>query len=345
MTLGVRFGTHYSFSDDHNHFWFLVASHPTPFRASAVGKWCNSLYCSARVDPCMSSDVMTQISLINPSLAILFGFGKCIASAAGAQAAPTELYTSFAVDPQSRHNFTGRNLDQPENWIMAAETSLGSMSAVSDRHLQITENLPIYMNTRRRRDEYLVDRIRCGQKELFYELVRPHLTTVQGIVYRNLRDPAKTEDVVQQSIIQAFVHFHQLRSPEFFRGWLIRIAINEARMARRPDRNVCSMSIGWYTEGEDGETVQLDEIPDERTNPFLVLERKETQEIFRTAIRCLPCKLRDALLLRDMEEYSIRETASKLGISIPATKARLHKARLRLKAFRSIIALQQSMPI
>jgi len=228
---------------------------------------------------------------------------------------------------------------------MAAATSLGGLSAVSDRHFQITENLPIWVNDRRRRDEFLVDRIRCGEKELFYELVRPHLPTLQGIVYKNLRDAAQTEDVVQQSIMQAFVHFHQLRSPEFFRAWLIRIAINEARMARRQDRDVCLTSIGGCAEGEGGETVHPYVIPDERATPSQALEHKETQEIFRTAIRCLPRKLREVLLLRDMEEYSIKETASKLGISIAATKARLHRARLRLKAFRSIIDLQQSKPI
>ena len=150
---------------------------------------------------------------------------------------------------------------------MAAATSLGSVSAVSDRHFHITESHPIWVNTRRRRDECLVDRIRCGQKELFYELVRPHLTTVQGIVYKNLRDAGKTEDVVQQSIIQAFVHFQQLRSPESFRAWLIRIAINEARMASRRDRDVCLTSIGAYTEGEAGETAHAYGIPDERPNP------------------------------------------------------------------------------
>lgn len=225
---------------------------------------------------------------------------------------------------------------------MSAATSLGSFSALSNQHLPVTASLPIWVDARRRRDEFLVKRVRGGEKELFYELLRPHLRTLHAMVYKILGDTTKTEDAVQQSILQAFVHFHQLRSPEFFRAWLIRIAINEARIAIRQERIVSFTSIEDETEIEHGETVPPFVIRDERATPSDILEHKETQDILRIAIRCLPPKLREVLILRDIEEYTIVETAKALGISIPATKARLHRARRRLKASRAIRELHRA---
>jgi RNA polymerase sigma-70 factor (ECF subfamily) len=225
---------------------------------------------------------------------------------------------------------------------MAAATGLAGVSTLPEGYLPSTTRLPVWISARRRRDECLVERIRCGEKELFYELLRPHVRTLHGMIYKILGDTSKTEDTVQQSVLQAFVHFHQLRSPQFFRAWLIRIAINEARIALRQERNVCLASIEAEVESDGGETVHPHVIRDQRAIPSEVLERKELQQILRSAIRCLPPKLRQVLILRDMEECSIGETAKTLGISVPATKARLHRARLRLKASRLIMELQQS---
>lgn len=225
---------------------------------------------------------------------------------------------------------------------MAAAMGLASMATNSGGYLPGGTGLPEWISVRRRRDECLVERIRGGEKELFYELLRPHVRTLHGIIYKILGDTAKTEDAVQQSILQAFVHFHQLRSAEFFRAWLIRIAINEARIALRHDRNMFLTPIEGEAEGEEGEIVHVHVMRDPRATPAESLEHKEMQAILRAAIRNLPPKLRNVLILRDIEECSIVETARTLGISIPATKARLHRARLRLKASRSIMELHRS---
>jgi len=224
---------------------------------------------------------------------------------------------------------------------MAAASGFAGVSAAPNRYVPGATGLPVWISVRRKRDEDLVERIRCGEKDLFYELLRPHVRTLHGMIYKILGDTSKTEDAVQQSILQAFVHFHQLRSAQFFRAWLIRIAINEARIALRQQRNVCLTSIEAETEIDDGETVHLHVIRDQRATPSELLQQKEIQGILQSAIRCLPPKLRQVLILRDLEEYSIVETARKLGISIPATKARLHRARLRLKASRLVMQLQR----
>src|SRR5262249_3972307 len=149
-----------------------------------------------------------------------------------------------------------------------------------------------------------------------YELVRPHLQMVRRIVSKNVRDEARVEDVVQQAVVRAFVQFHQLRCTQFFRAWLIRIAINEARMIQRKERNVLSVAIrgDGAVKGADG--IFPDAIPDTRAPPLEVFENKETHHIFRRAIQRLPVNLRQVVILRHLEEYSIQETARMLGISI-----------------------------
>lgn len=195
------------------------------------------------------------------------------------------------------------------------------------------------------RDELLINRIRCGEKELFCELVRPHLRIVHRIIRKSVRDEAKAEDVIQQSMIQAFIHFHQLRSAQFFRSWLIRIAINEARMIQRKERNFQIIAVEGEGADDGPGSVFPNVMADTRATPSEVFEHKETRDIFRRAIQCLPLKLREVVILRDLEEYSVQETARMLGISIAATKARLHRARRKLKMHRSIQNLALSRPV
>jgi RNA polymerase sigma factor (sigma-70 family) len=72
-------------------------------------------------------------------------------------------------------------------------------------------------------------------------------------------------------------------------------------------------------------------------------QHKELQEILRRAIQRLPLKLREVLILRDIEEHSVKETARKLGISISTTKARLLRALLKLKMLWPMVELRSSI--
>ena len=67
-------------------------------------------------------------------------------------------------------------------------------------------------------------------------------------------------------------------------------------------------------------------------HPFKQVERKEWRTILRRALEDLPCRRREVFVLRDIEELSTQETAEILGVSASAVKARLHRARLQLRA-------------
>src|SRR3954447_8788369 len=79
----------------------------------------------------------------------------------------------------------------------------------------------------------LIERIRNGERELFYDLVRPYERRVYAATFAILRNEADAEDAAQEAVLKAFKNFRQFREEARFSTWLIQIAVNEARMRRR----------------------------------------------------------------------------------------------------------------
>ena len=79
----------------------------------------------------------------------------------------------------------------------------------------------------------LIRRIRDGEHELFYELIRPYERRVYSTAFAILRNEADAEDVAQEAVLKAFKHIRQFRAEARFSTWLIQITVNEARMRRR----------------------------------------------------------------------------------------------------------------
>jgi RNA polymerase sigma-70 factor (ECF subfamily) len=84
------------------------------------------------------------------------------------------------------------------------------------------------------------------------------------------------------------------------------------------------------TEDQDGEVLVRD-YADWRPNPEQTLAREEMEQILRNAIQALPPGFRTVFYLRDVEGLDTHETAQLLNVSTGAVKARLFRARLRLR--------------
>src|SRR3989441_8096450 len=85
-------------------------------------------------------------------------------------------------------------------------------------------------------EEMLIRRIRGGEHELFYELIRPYERRVYSAAFAILRNQADAEDVAQEAALKAFKNIRQFRAESRFSTWLIQITLNEARMWRRKGR-------------------------------------------------------------------------------------------------------------
>jgi RNA polymerase sigma-70 factor (ECF subfamily) len=175
----------------------------------------------------------------------------------------------------------------------------------------------------------LVNAARGGDVGAFEQLVRKYDRNVFRIANHITQNREDAEDVVQDAFLKAFQNLEQFQGQSKFYTWLVRIAVNEALMRlrrRRPERMV-SLDEDINT-GED--TIPR-EVTDWAPNPEQLYNQSELREILQKTIQGLPPSFRTVFVLRDVEGLSTEETADALGLSIPAVKSRLLRARLQLR--------------
>ena len=169
----------------------------------------------------------------------------------------------------------------------------------------------------------LIRKIVGGERDLFGELIAPHLTPLLRIVRATIGGDPEVEDIVQQTALKAFTHLAQFRFEAGFRTWLLRIGLNEARQWRRKCGS--SRMVGLAP-------LPLSELPiaDKNHSPLNEYQRRETGAQLRAALVRLPEKYRSVILLRDIEDLSISEVAGRLGLTVPAVKTRHRRARQKV---------------
>src|SRR6266568_9632163 len=178
-------------------------------------------------------------------------------------------------------------------------------------------------------EEMLIRRIRGGEHELFYELIRPYERRVYSAAFAILRNEADAEDATQEAMLKAFKHIRQFRAEARFSTWLLQITVNEARMRRRKAHANIMEPIADRQDEEGNYTPR--DFADWREIPSETLERKEVREKLAGALASLGEIYRDVFVLRDVEQLSIEETAKALSISTASVKTRLLRARLMLR--------------
>ena len=142
-------------------------------------------------------------------------------------------------------------------------------------------------------------------------------------------------DVVQDAFMNAFKSLDRFEGNAKLSTWLHRIVVNAALMRlrtrkRKPEQSIETMLPSFLDDGHHEERFQSWEEPIDK-----IMERAENRELVRKQIDALPEGYRTVLVLRDIEGLDTEETANVLGLSVNATKIRLHRAR---QALRSLLA-------
>ena len=176
----------------------------------------------------------------------------------------------------------------------------------------------------------LIERVCKGEKEAFYELVRPYERAVFIAARSVLQDETEAEDVAQEAVVKAFEHLKSFRRESKFSTWLIQIAINEARMRLRKNRKHLYESTDEPLTDDSGEYHPKD-FADWREIPSEALQRKELRQALQRAMQDLKPIYREVLVLRDVQNLNIEDTAKILGISEASVKTRLLRARLQMR--------------
>jgi RNA polymerase sigma-70 factor, ECF subfamily len=176
----------------------------------------------------------------------------------------------------------------------------------------------------------LIRRIVAGEKHLFHELIRPCEGAIYRLLLALLRNEAEAEDAAQETAIKVYRKLHLFRGESQFRTWVLSIARNEGLGRLRKSESRREDSLDALSEGEAGDFTPAI-LTSWREVPAEALERQELTGLLRNAIQGMPEIYRNVLLLRDIEEMNVRETAIVLGITEGAVKVRLHRARSLLQ--------------
>jgi RNA polymerase sigma-70 factor (ECF subfamily) len=176
-------------------------------------------------------------------------------------------------------------------------------------------------------DEMLASKAKSGDTDAFVELSKRHANRVFQAAYRVTRNRQDAEDALQDALLNAFTHMKNFEGRSSFPTWLTRIAINSALMTLRRKRNCHEIPID---DGPVGNFV-IREPQSPMGDPESHYVRGERHKLLRKAIHRLPPIYREVIQLQETKEHSLREIAQSLGITVPAVKSRLSRAKNALR--------------
>ena len=175
----------------------------------------------------------------------------------------------------------------------------------------------------------LVALAQTGDAEAFTTLVRRYERKIYRLAKNITQNDEDAEDVLQETFLKAYENLPGFHGNSKFYTWIVRIAVNEALMKLRKRKGDRFVSLDEpITSGE--EEVKR-EIAVWEDNPEQHYSSEEMQKILNDAVDTLKPDFRTVFVLRDIEELSTEETAETMGISVPAVKSRLLRARLALR--------------
>ena len=174
----------------------------------------------------------------------------------------------------------------------------------------------------------LVAAAKAGDIPAFETLVGRYERKIFRLTQNITQNREDAEDAMQEAFLKAFQHLGEFQGNSRFYTWLVRIAVNQALMKLRKRRpNVVSLDEDLDT----GEDMMPREVEDWGPSPEQRYEQTELSGILSNVIGELDPQFRVVFQLRDIEELSTEETAEALGLSVPAVKSRLLRARLKLR--------------
>ena len=178
-------------------------------------------------------------------------------------------------------------------------------------------------------DLALVHASKRGDLAAFEKLVKRYDRKLFRIAQHLTHNREDAEDVVQEAFLKAFLRLGQFREDAKFSTWLTRIAMNQSLMMLRKRRPTREVSIDNDFQSDDG-NLPID-VEDWAPNPEQLYRATQLREILRARLQKLGPGLRVVFVLRDVEGFSLQETAEALGLSVIAVKARSFRARLQLR--------------
>jgi RNA polymerase sigma-70 factor, ECF subfamily len=176
----------------------------------------------------------------------------------------------------------------------------------------------------------LMAMVATGDQGAFEVLMRNHNQVLYRTARSIVKDDAEAEDIVQESYLLAYRNAASFRGDASLSTWLTRIVVNEASGRLRKQRrraNIIQLVPGADI-ADGGEEEAVDEPRDSSPEaPDEATLRAEARRLIEARIDALPDKLRTVFVLRAVEDMSVQETASALGIPEATVRSQFFRAR------------------
>lgn len=186
----------------------------------------------------------------------------------------------------------------------------------------MTEQPPHLGVTALMSDAELVARVLAGDQASYQFLVQRHQDSLYRVAYSLVFDDDVAADLVQDAFVRAYVSLARCRDRSRFRVWLLATLRNRGldylKEKRRADLSLDADGVAARAEASGAQTAADD-------------ERQAMRTALEAALARLSDPLREAFVLRHVEQLSVEETAAVLGTSISAVKMRVHRAREQLQ--------------
>ncbi|MBS1834866.1 MAG: sigma-70 family RNA polymerase sigma factor [Acidobacteria bacterium] len=161
--------------------------------------------------------------------------------------------------------------------------------------------------------------------------MRRHENSCRKLAVSILRDVAEAEDEVQNSLWKAYTRIGQFQQDSKFSTWLSRIVVNQCLMRLRKAKRTRFLFLDEPMQQDSASQAACLELPSPQPNPEFDFAGREIRDVLHREVRRIPPALRKVLELRDVQEVALPQVARQLGISAPAAKSRLLRARQELR--------------
>lgn len=170
------------------------------------------------------------------------------------------------------------------------------------------------------------------KKRAFEDVYRKHEIRIYNFILRMVGNADDAADIMQETFVNAWRAWGTFRGESQVFTWLYQIAYNNVKnwykvRDRRRGREAFSLDEGNHGD-VDG---PMREVADWSAIPERLFLDKELNEVVRDAVNELAPEYRDVFVLSVWENMPYEDVATICGLSVPAVKSRLHRARLKLK--------------
>lgn len=173
-----------------------------------------------------------------------------------------------------------------------------------------------------RRENEIIELVLEGNREAYAELVEEYKGAIFNLAFSMTGNYGDAGDLTQDAFLKAYNSLGMFKQGKRFFPWLYTIAINQVRNYLKRRKRIVY---------EDFSTLERESPNDDSDNPEESMVRREEASIVNAELARLPVKLREAIVLRYMNELGFEDIAAILGTSLSGAKMRVYRGLEKMR--------------